>query len=411
MANCKHFGICGLEAIDPEGLCILHSKGPKKSKETFQKALKDRLEAKNYNFGHFYFPEETSNFSGKTLKWADFSWATFEKEVDFRVATFEKRATFLEVNFQGKAFFNGATFQEEVSFEVATFEGEASFGSATFKDKAIFRDVIFKEKADFFSATFENEADFTRGTFEGDVFFIGWDEHRLFSDKFPSYFSSVRFVQHELVRFERVNLSRVSFIQTDLRKVQFVNVQWHRTAGRDSLFAERKVVEKWKKEKKRKEETKEEMQLVEDLYRQLKQNFEENRNWETAGDFHYGEMEMKRKRRSFLRDPFLWLYWFLSGYSERVWRALGCLVFFWVGFGLFYWLSGMDTSGFHSSMPPTSQSRIFSSFLYSLKVITFQGPYLVLLNPLGLWIQTIESIFGAIQIALLVLALRQRLRR
>jgi len=34
---------------------------------------------------------------------------------------------------------------------------------------------------------------------------------------------------------------------------------------------------------------------VEILYRQLKVNFEEQRDYARAGEFHYGEMEMQRK--------------------------------------------------------------------------------------------------------------------
>ena len=35
--------------------------------------------------------------------------------------------------------------------------------------------------------------------------------------------------------------------------------------------------------------------LIEQLYRQLKQNYEDRRDYERARDFHYGEEEMRRK--------------------------------------------------------------------------------------------------------------------
>ena len=134
MPNCKHFDICGLEAIDPEGLCILHSKDPQKDKEAFQKELHDRLNEKNYDFRLFYFPEGTCGFSNRI---------------------FEKKASFLKVNFQGKSYFSRVTFQDEISFLQATFQGEANFFKTIFLKEANFVQVAFKEKANFSVTIFQ----------------------------------------------------------------------------------------------------------------------------------------------------------------------------------------------------------------------------------------------------------------
>jgi hypothetical protein len=48
--------------------------------------------------------------------------------------------------------------------------------------------------------------------------------------------------------------------------------------------------------------------LIAELYQQLKKNYDDKRDYSTAGDFHYGEMEMKRLS-SPQRNPVLrWLY-------------------------------------------------------------------------------------------------------
>ena len=68
---------------------------------------------------------------------------------------------------------------------------------------------------------------------------------------------------------------------------------------------------------------------VETLYRQLKLNYESQGDLKNSGDFHYGEMEMHRLA-SPLRRWISWysLYWALSGYGERPFRALLVLVGF-----------------------------------------------------------------------------------
>jgi hypothetical protein len=63
---------------------------------------------------------------------------------------------------------------------------------------------------------------------------------------------------------------------------------------------------------------------IERLYRELKQNHEDRRDYERAGDFHYGEKEMRRKNPDtpFLLKCLLTLYGAVSGYGERYIRPL-----------------------------------------------------------------------------------------
>ncbi|MEU5128398.1 pentapeptide repeat-containing protein [Streptomyces mobaraensis] len=59
-------------------------------------------------------------------------------------------------------------------------------------------------------------------------------------------------------------------------------------------------------------------------YRQLRTSLENGRNHPGAGDFHYGEMEMRRHsgERTDGRRTLLLLYWAVSGYALRVGRTL-----------------------------------------------------------------------------------------
>jgi hypothetical protein len=69
------------------------------------------------------------------------------------------------------------------------------------------------------------------------------------------------------------------------------------------------------------------------VYRALRKGFEDNRDEPGAGDFYYGEMEMRRaaarttaggeRRATSLGERLvLWLYWLVAGYGLRTSRAL-----------------------------------------------------------------------------------------
>jgi hypothetical protein len=80
------------------------------------------------------------------------------------------------------------------------------------------------------------------------------------------------------------------------------------------------------------------------LYRALRKAREDNKDEPGAADFYYGEMEMRRharhdqareerRRRHWgtwaaarVEHAILWLYWLVSGYALRAWRALAAFV-------------------------------------------------------------------------------------
>ncbi len=62
-------------------------------------------------------------------------------------------------------------------------------------------------------------------------------------------------------------------------------------------------------------------------YRSLRKSFEDSKNEAGAGDFYYGEMEMRRhsEETSRAEKTILWFYWLFSGYGQRASRALAAL--------------------------------------------------------------------------------------
>lgn len=172
MPSCKHWKVCGREALDEHGgKCILHSEKPEKDEEAFEVALEKHREEHGTDFRWVVFPVEV-----------DYWGRTVETEVSFRGSVFRERAFFNECVFEEEVAFTGATFEAVASFIGATFDKKAKFLGATVEGEALVRDVTFKgktdfrcvsfdckstlEKADFRGSTFEKEAHFSRSSFE-----------------------------------------------------------------------------------------------------------------------------------------------------------------------------------------------------------------------------------------------------
>ncbi|MFD6070813.1 hypothetical protein [Amycolatopsis lurida] len=64
------------------------------------------------------------------------------------------------------------------------------------------------------------------------------------------------------------------------------------------------------------------------VYRQLRKAREDAKDKPNAGDFYYGEIEMRRQATPWFSTEglVLWLYWLTSGYGLRWSRSVVCLV-------------------------------------------------------------------------------------
>lgn len=151
------------------------------------------------------------------------------------------------------------------------------------------------------------------------------------------------------------------------------------------------------------------IEKVEHLYRNLKVNYEEKKDFQRMSDFHYGEMEMYRMGHPWRRRfPLSWhnLYWFLSGYGERPLRA-GILVG--IFFLAFTWLIGgtglkIEMCGNDATFGETAR--------FVFEKATLQRPDWA--NPVtvrGQWLAALIVIILPGQLALFFLALRNRLGR
>lgn len=412
-SNCKHFEICGLESIlnSADQCCILHSSSKEKNVSDFQEVINSRILEKNYLFDYVVFPPSVCDFvqfifeSDTSFKGAvflgdtNFSSAIFNGDVSFAESTFCSEANFSQAKFNGNAnklnqvkFLGDAHFYETyfdgiTDFRRTTFEGIGNFVLTQFNAEAHFEETVFSKRAHFHQAAFRNTVSFHTALFKDLVAFVGKKDTPIFSDKHETNFESVLFEEPHRVFFDSVDLSKCTLIRTDLREVNFTKVKWAKIRSRLALYDEI-IATKGRKS--------DDYPLVEELYTLLKQHWEDEKNFEIACFFHYGEKEMRRRSRKFWNDPILWLYWLFSGYSELATRAFLWILLIWIGFAYYYSLTNI-------SLPPTQ--NIIESLHLSLQVMTLQA------EKSDSIAQTIQGLLGPLQIALFALAVRRRLNR
>jgi hypothetical protein len=355
---------------------------------------------------------------------ANFGDATFSESANFTVAAFSEGADFTMVTFSEGADFTGVTFSEGANFTVAAFSESTYFTGATFSESADFFGATFGKDANFTGATFSESANFHEATFSGRTLFGGRpgdaQTGRIFAGTAVD-FRQVVINPPDVITFLGADLTTCQFLDTDLRKVQLVDVEWPWKRGRVWPHMGRRVlvydaiapIETGDGDKRP-------WSRIERLYRELKQNYEDRRDYERAGDFHYGEKEMRR------RNPdtawglwlFLTLYRWFSGYGERY-----LLPLFWAGLLLVGATIGYMCLGLHpkeaelklarggAKLALTSWRDRLQGVDYSLRVMTLLKPDDW--EPVGYarYIRTFQTLFGPLFLGLFALALRQRLKR
>jgi uncharacterized protein YjbI with pentapeptide repeats len=182
-------------------------------------------------------------------------------------------------------------------------------------------------------------------------------------------------------------------------------------------------------------------QRVAALYRALRKGLEDHKDEPGAADFYYGEMEMRRhssaaggrgrKLASWWERVTVWLYWMLSGYALRPFRAFLALVALIVlGAGAFQQYGFADlnlpldrTAQGEAKQPPPERLpddldelgdalTDGDALVYSVSSAAALAPLpAARLTPTGRTIRTVVRILGPILLALLLLSIRGRVKR
>jgi uncharacterized protein YjbI with pentapeptide repeats len=338
---------------DEEPVCLLHSRDPQKSDSEFQQEFERVLkEATDRNevadFTRFIFPSaEYAHREFKTR--CRFDHATFTRNAIFSDATFTQNASFYCARFMQIAYFYRATFTQEADFCRATFVQDADFSYATFTQNACFLGAEFTQKTNFEKATFAEVVHFIQAQFSASAAFretVFRGDKKLepqTDDTLPGpVFSLAQFSHPEAIVFYKTYLGQALFLNCDVSGVTFSSVTWRkRKRGGKSMVLEeqvsldRPVASALRPGSDSHDERN--YDLIAELYQQLKKNYDDRKGYWTAGDFHYGEMEMKRLHSRWRSKLLRWwshhfslAAWYrrFSAYGESYRSPLLWLLFF-----------------------------------------------------------------------------------
>ena len=287
-----------------------------------------------------------AEFHGDNTWGAHFGGAEFSRDASFGSVNFHSRAYFGDAKSHQDAEFLDVEFHQDASFYRVEFRGRAFFSSAEFHRDAMFGAVKFYRNLWFDGVKFNQDASFF--VVEMDPFrnvsFRGLTvgaRLRFHGVKFPNHdrkgdgwvrFQEVIIQPEAEVIFEDVDLSHTSFLRTDLRSIHFRNVGWAinkerpwfigRVMRRNALYDQLEMGRiQAKGDSPSPAPITPTPQLVGELYRQLRQNFEQDRQEIEAGDFFIGQMDMRRRVEGQRGSITLGIYRFIALYGESYSRT------------------------------------------------------------------------------------------
>lgn len=471
---CKEYPIAYTNTHGDE-YCLFHA--PKEHKgvsvENFNSTVNGLIEAASAA------DETVCNLSGtifpgvfffthcnEPLSQIDFHMAIFCGDAIFKHATtFPINVNFVDVTFCGSANFEHVTFNDAwfqhiifsgpADFSSTTFNGEADFSDCTFNNETNFSHATFNGEASFFHTTF-NHVQFSRTTFKGLATFskatfnntaiFENDRGKIFQG--GALFTEVQRVSSTIFFIEiDFSASPISFLETILANFRFDRCTWPRkeysglltwlnnkpfkllTSDDAEVFFDEIQAEfkdgfcgGWSK-KWSHLNLLARYEMVEDLYRQMKEQYMERHNEAEASKWHYREKEMFRKKKLMRRYFPLSasnLYWAFSGYGERPVRAGVILLMQFLTIGV-----AMNSLGFKATNK-AAIIKIIEGFSFSpdwAKIelviqaiiehaLFVKDPTLTALTTLG----SITLLLGTkvlipVQAALLVFALRNKFQK
>lgn len=329
-------------AIEGVFYCLMHAPQDKDNtafQKEFERTLDGAAGTRGADFTRFVFP--SANYEGREFKVnCGFFHAVFKQNAQFGNVVFEQGVDFIE-----------ATFEQDADFRVALFKGDANFTDATFAQDADFHMTTFEQDANFRSATFTRAASFEAAKFLGAAAFRETkfrEDGGLFSGP---VFSSAEFSRPASVIFYKTHMGQALFHNCDVSKITFSAVEWRKRKNGDKRNGKRMVFEEevalddraaraLRLEKGGPGDR--DYGLIAELYHQLKKNYDECKDYWTAGDFHHGEMEMQRLRCRARNLRLMAWYKYASQYGESYMRPALALLFALIIFTLLFPLAGLD---------------------------------------------------------------------
>ena len=346
-------------------------------------------------FGGVKFHENGWFQGARFIDHAIFSLCIFSKSAIFRNAVFEKFLEMMSCNFLSKSGFQFCVFQYDVDMSRVRFEKSPNFRKAEFQRKVTFARSIFFEEMPFHPDNFSDKyysklVELNKPHSDTDIVPIPKLEFRniVFSDKVEIY---------------DVDLSQSTFSLCDVTKLRLSECIYVKNTHRLILYDEKREFDSGENKSLK-------YSRSEELYRQLKRNFDNEKNWELAGKAYRSQMLMRqkaigqdiRKKRGFTTAVFDWIIYLIyrsfSGFTQSYLRPLFLLLFVNVAIFPFYYCHyemNSFTDGIRKSL---------NASLPYLKIDIGTLTYNVW------WVKSLETLISTILLAFFIIAIRKRFK-
>jgi len=140
-------------------------------------------------------------------------------------------------------------------------------------------------------------------------------------------------------RLVNVGLSQCSLARSNIEKLDFINANWPVSDGRKIIYDQLNTSNAYASRRE-----------LNRLYIQLKKNYEDKRDYDSASDWHFREMEtrhkyLKEEKKELFTRAALCIYKLASSYGENFVRPLGYLFLVWILFSILFLYTGFHPGG------------------------------------------------------------------
>ena len=287
-------------------------------------------------------------------------------------------------------------FKGKFSINTAEINGKASIHSNNYKTHSVFAYIQLNDKSSFrhenYSTASFQEIEFSQ-------------KNHLFEELFIAEEKALKFrgiVFQASVTIRKTDCSKMIFLDSDLTELKFSSCNWN---DKNRLITQNELEEKIN-------ENRYELKNLENLYRQLKRNFENHKNWELSGKAYVSEMYFRKQR---LWQEKNYLSWFIysfydlfGGFTQDYIRPLKWLGFFTlIIFPSYYFI--FECIEFKAIDNISLNCHWSENFVKSFAAaLPWLKTDLVFYN---WWIQALQNTISVILLTFFILALRKRFKQ
>lgn len=354
---------------------------------THLKGYQEIIFSNDLTFEHCTFDDEFSFIGTKILGNLYVGNCVFVNEFVAIMGVIVGTTSYSNCTFHKRFIYQGITQKKNVHFTSNIFNGDSSFAKCHYNEIFSLNDNVFNHNSSIFENTYHDRSTFAHLTFNGkmqinsekylnnafqDIYLNG--KHSLFQE--ITSIENNRIIFRNIIfpnntDFRNCDCSSFLFTDSDIVNVKFSSCDWNisdRLVVRDEIEMKEKSILK--------------LRSLENLYRQLKKNFDFNKDWELSGLAYISEMEMRKLRlqndKKYFHYFIYWFYGFFGGYTQDVRKPILSLFFVFIICSYIYFYMDFNIinafeRGIMGSLPylENSQKDLFPNYWVLLKNIQF----------------------------------------